>query len=228
MQHLLLLHGAIGARDQLEPLADHLKEKYAVHAINFSGHGGTPFPDASFSIPHFANDILHYLDQKGIKDVSIFGYSMGGYVAMYLAKNNPQIIHKIITLATKFYWDETVAAKETKMLEANTILEKVPAFAKQLERRHFPRDWKTLLDKTKEMLLELGKNNTLKLEDYSAISAPCLLLLGENDKMITQDETIAIHKALPGSIFKTLPDTGHAIEQVNTRNLSSLIAEFLK
>jgi pimeloyl-ACP methyl ester carboxylesterase len=228
MQHLLLLHGAIGAKDQLEPLADHLKEKYAVHAINFGGHGGTPLPDGSFSIPLFANEVLHYLDQKGIKEVSIFGYSMGGYVAMYLAKNNPQVVKKIITLATKFYWDETVAGKETEMLDANTILEKVPAFAKQLERRHFPSDWKILLEKTKEMLMELGKNNTLKIEDYAGISAPCLILLGENDKMITQDETMAVHKALAGSEFKTLPHASHAIEQVNTKTLSALIAEFLK
>ena len=114
------------------------------------------------------------------------------------------------------------------MLDANTILEKVPAFAKQLERRHFPNDWKILLDKTREMLLEMGKNNTLSLEDYARISAPSLILLGDNDKMITQEETIAVHKALPGSGFKLLPNTAHSIEQVNTKLLASLVVDFVK
>jgi esterase/lipase len=39
MQHLLLLHGAIGAKDQLQPLADELKDNYFIHTLNFSGYG---------------------------------------------------------------------------------------------------------------------------------------------------------------------------------------------
>ncbi len=228
MQHLLLLHGAIGARDQLEPLADSLKDKYIVHSFNFSGHGGTPFQESSFSIPYFANNVLGYLQQNNIEEVAIFGYSMGGYVAMYLARYYPQIISKIITLATRFYWDKTVAEKEIKMLDANTILEKVPTFAKQLEKRHLPNDWKTVLEKTKEMLLQLGRNNTLKPGDYADISIPCLLLLGDKDKMITLDETVAVQQALPNAEFKLLPDIVHPIEQVDIWLLSSLINEFVK
>src|SRR6478672_5186908 len=104
MQHLLLLHGAIGAKDQLQPLANALKDKYTLHTINFSGHGGEAFPNEPFSMELFANDVLHYMQQNNIEQVNIFGYSMGGYVAMYLAKHHPQKINKLITLATKFHW----------------------------------------------------------------------------------------------------------------------------
>jgi pimeloyl-ACP methyl ester carboxylesterase len=116
MQPLLLLHGAVGATDQLEPLADHLKEKYLVHLLNFAGHGGAPLPTDDFSIQLFADETLNYLKQKNIPRISVFGYSMGGYVAMYLARHHPEIVEKIITLGTKFNWDESIAAQETKML----------------------------------------------------------------------------------------------------------------
>src|SRR5262245_29236835 len=142
MEHLLMLHGAIGAKDQLEPLAAGLRDTYLVHAINFSGHGGASFPDNGFSISRFAQDAISYIQQNNIKSVNIFGYSMGGYVAVFLARHYPQLTSRIITLATKFHWDQTIAANEIQMLDSNRIVEKIPSFAKTLEKRHFPNDWK--------------------------------------------------------------------------------------
>jgi pimeloyl-ACP methyl ester carboxylesterase len=136
-------------------------------------------------------------------------------------------VEKVITLATKFYWDEQVAAKEIKMLNAEAMEQKIPAFADQLKQRHHPNDWKLVLERTREMLIALGQNSELKLDDYQSISAPCLLLLGENDKMITVDETVAVQNALPHAELKYLPATPHPIEQVNTDMLSALIENFL-
>jgi pimeloyl-ACP methyl ester carboxylesterase len=227
MQHLLLLHGAIGAKDQLRPLAEILKNKYIVHTLDFSGHGGRGFAETPFSIELFANDVLEYLREKRIDHVSIFGYSMGGYVAMWLAKHHPGKITGVITLATKFYWDEAVAAKEVKMLDAGTIREKLPAFANQLQQRHAPNDWQNVLDKTKELLLALGRNNTLQLPGYVSIETPCLLLLGDKDKMITREETEDVFKHLPRAQFEILPGTPHPIEQVDTALLAEWVEKFL-
>src|ERR671931_122242 len=100
MQHLILLHGAVGAKDQLYPLAKSLQHHYTIHTLNFSGHGGNSIPDEPFSIELFAKDALQYMEQQHIERISIFGYSMGGYVAMWLAKNYPEKVNSVITLAT--------------------------------------------------------------------------------------------------------------------------------
>jgi pimeloyl-ACP methyl ester carboxylesterase len=227
MQHLILLHGAIGAKDQLQELAKILEEKFIVHYFNFSGHGGIRFPNSDFSIPHFANDVLNEMEQNNIPAANFFGYSMGGYVALWFAKYHPEKVQKVVTLATKFYWDEQVAAKEIKMLDAEAMEQKVPAFAEQLKQRHHPNDWKLVLEKTRDMLISLGQNNELKLDDYQTITAPCLLLLGENDKMITVDETVAVQNALPHAELKFLPATPHPIEQVDINLLGPIIENFL-
>ena len=227
MQHLLLLHGAIGAKDQLQPLANALHDKYIVHAINFNGHGGTSFSEQPFSIELFAKDVLVYLQQNNIEQTNIFGYSMGGYVGMYLAKHHPQLINKVVTLATKFYWDETIATKEIKMLDATTIEQKIPVFAAQLQQRHAPQDWKLLLEKTTALLSSLGKNNTLQLEHYTTISTPSLLLLGDRDKMITLDETLAVYKQLPNTQLGILPNTPHPIEKADIEMLTFFIQHFI-
>jgi pimeloyl-ACP methyl ester carboxylesterase len=227
MKHLLLLHGAIGAKDQLQPLAELLKTDYHVHTLNFDGHGGAAMPAEPFSIPLFAKNVNDYCNAAGITNTDIFGYSMGGYVAMYVANRSPALVNKIITLATKFHWDEPIAAKETKMLDAGVIAQKVPAFATQLEQRHAPNDWIQVLDKTKEMLLQLGKQNTLQLNDYAAIQTPSLIMLGDKEKMVTAEETLAVYRTLPAAQLCILPNTPHPLEQVDAGLLSYHTTRFL-
>lgn len=228
MQHLLLLHGALGSKDQFQTLVHLLKDSFQVHTFNLQGHGGQPLPDAAFSIELFSEQIARYIQDMNIEKVNIFGYSMGGYIAMYLAKQMPDTFNKIVTLATKFYWDEKTATKEVKLLDGKTIQEKLPAFAAQLQQRHAPVDWLTILDKTTELLINLGKNNTLQLEDYTSITTPSLVLLGDRDKMVSLDETLAVYKQLPNAQFGVLPGTPHIFEQVNLSLLAYLIKGFLK
>jgi esterase/lipase len=227
MQHLLLLHGAIGAKEQLTPLAEKLKSSYIVHTLNFSGHGGESMP-AHFSIEIFANDVLNYLDKNNINTISIFGYSMGGYVAMFLAKNHPTRINKIMTLATKFHWTEEIAEKEIKMLNHEKIQEKLPSFAKTLEERNMPNDWKLALTATANMMIALGNNNTLHLSDYETIEHQALISIGDKDTMVTLEETVAVYRQLKNADFIVLPNTQHPIEKVEVERLSKEIQLFFK
>lgn len=230
MQHILLLHGAIGAKDQLLPLGESLADDFCVHRLNFSGHGGEPMPDQPWSIQLFAEQVQTYINSYVPADepVYLFGYSMGGYVAMYINRHHPGRLMKTITLATKFHWDEQGAAKEVQMLNPETILKKIPAFAGQLEKRHIPHNWKVVLENTASMLLAMGKDNPLRQEDYELIATPCLLLLGDRDKMVTLDETVGVYKKLPAGQLGILPATAHALEQVDINLLSLLIKKFIQ
>ncbi len=227
MKTLLLLHGAIGAEDQLQPLAELLSSKYDIHTLCFSGHGTMPLNDEGFSIPVFSKEVVAYIEKNGLQDVSVFGYSMGGYVAMYIARHYPGKLQKIVTLASKFHWDTAVAEKETKMLDADKIEAKIPAFATTLKSRHTATGWKELLQKTAGMMLEMGERNPLTLEDYPTINNPSLILLGDRDKMISLEETLAVYKALPDARMGIIPDTHHPIEQTNIPLLAEMIKYFV-
>lgn len=226
MKHLVLLHGAIGAKDQLQPLADLLKDEYSIHLFNFNGHGGKPFTADEYSISSFANELHAFVLEKQIEHAFVFGYSMGGYVALFLAKKYPQLFSKVVTLATKFQWDENIAAKEAAMLNPEIILEKLPAFAAQLKDRHQPNDWQQVLVKTKEMLLQMGKENPLQLSDYATITIPVLLLLGDTDKMVSREETAAVQEQLPNADFQLLQNTAHPIEKTDIHLLASVVRNF--
>lgn len=227
MQHLLLLHGAIGAADHFEPLRNALGDAYDIHTFSFPGHGGNALPAEPLSIAMFAEVTLAYMDKHGLDKVSIFGYSMGGYVGMYIACKYPGRVERIITLGTKYHWDEPTAVQEIQMLNADRIEAKLPAFATALSERHAPTDWKKLLLCTGQMLLDMGKDNPLKPEDYATIQIPVLVLLGDRDKMVPQPETVAVYRGLPNAQLGILPGTPHPIEQVDASLLAFFIRRFL-
>lgn len=226
MKDIILLHGAIGATDQLESLASVLRsQQFNVYMLDFSGHGKTPFKN-NFSIKQFADELKLFIQENNLSKPSVFGYSMGGYVAIYLAYQQPTLLGSIITLGTKFEWSPEIAAKEVKMLDSKTIIEKVPKFAEALKERH-GNDWEVLLQKTVTMMLDLGENNTLKLNDFSSIENKVLIGLADKDTMVSLDETIAVYKQLKNGAMYILPNTKHPIETVKVELLGQIIKEFL-
>jgi pimeloyl-ACP methyl ester carboxylesterase len=227
MKHLLLLHGAIGSKEQLQGLAGSLAGAFHLYSIDFSGHGGQEI-EREFSIEHFAGQILQWLRENAINKINIFGYSMGGYVAMYLAAHHPELVDGIITLATKYEWTEDIAAKEASMLNPLTLETKVPEFAAQLQQRHHPSDWKVVLAETARMLHKMGQQPPLSQADFNRINCRVLLLLGDRDKMVTQEETMKVYKLLPQAQLEILPNTPHPIEKIDVTALASLIKRFLQ
>lgn len=226
MQSIVLLHGAIGAARQLQPLALALGNRFSVHTINFKGHGGEPMPGDPFSMELFADQVLEYMDQHQLQSPILFGYSMGGYVGMYIARHHPGRIGRLITLATKWHWDEAIAAKQQRLFDAGAIQEKSPAFAQQLEEMHAPNNWKEVLSKTGAMLTALGARNTLTPADFPQVQTPSLIMQGDKDRMVTLEETLAVYRALPSGVGSLciLPDTAHPLENADLSLLSSFIS----
>ncbi|TND08148.1 MAG: alpha/beta hydrolase [Bacteroidetes bacterium] len=226
MKNLLLLHGAIGASDQLLPLKEKLAAGFENHLFDFPGHGGKALPGEGFSIDHFAKSVLQWMDEQQFPSIDIFGYSMGGYVGLYLARHYPERVNRVFTLATKFAWDEATAAKEVKMLDPEKIAEKVPKFAQALEKRHAPQDWKLVLRETAAMMQQLGKSPALTDDDFRAIEKPVSIGIGDRDTMVSLEETIHVYRQLPGAELRVFARTPHPVEQVNVDQLADAIGDF--
>jgi pimeloyl-ACP methyl ester carboxylesterase len=221
MNPILLLHGALGSKTQLDPLKSSLeKQGRTVFLINFSGHSGVPFAP-TFGIEAFSNDVLKFLQTFSIKRADIFGYSMGGYVALWFAHQHPEKAGKIVTLGTKFDWDPGSAEKETRKLNPEKIEEKVPAFARILQNRHAPNDWKELLRRTAEMMTGLGAKPLLTEAVFKSITQEVEILLGDQDDMADRSYTEHVSKLIPNSRFELLMNTPHPIEKVELSCITS-------
>lgn len=224
-QKIILLHGALGSIDQLEILKFELSDSYEVLTFNFNGHGDNSI-NSLFSIEVFTDNILDFLNENGIDSVSIFGYSMGGYVALNFALRYPDRIKNIITLGTKLEWNAETSIKEVRKLNADKIEEKVPAFAKTLKGIHTGIGWRDVLYKTAQFMTDLGNGGGLSENDFSSISCPVCLMIGDKDEMVSLDETKHVAQQLQAGEILILPNCKHPIQGVDASYLKSKIATF--
>lgn len=226
MENIILLHGALGASSDLEPLSGKLKQRgFTVFSFSFSGHGKTAF-QSEFGIEQFGKELEELIHSNKLAKANVFGYSMGGYVALHLAQKQNGLLNKVITLGTKFNWSDEAVTKETKQLNAELIFQKVPAFAKALEEKHGT--WKELLSATADMMWEINKAQYISAESLKQISIPVLIGLADKDQMVTLDETISVYKTLPNASMYMLPGTKHPLETANPELLSMLISDFIR
>ncbi len=226
-ENIILLHGALGSKTQLAPLKAILSKNFAVHDINFEGHGDRP-SDNDYSIDLFAQNILDFLEEKGISRTHIFGYSMGGYVGLKLASKNHKTVDRIITLGTKFNWTKEIAAQEIKMLNPAKVEEKVPAFAKRLEELHTGNNWKVVMNKTAKLMVDLGDGKKMSDHDLKSIENETLVGIGALDRMVTLEESEHAASLLPNGALKVIEEFKHPIEKVDMSKLASVILDFIQ
>lgn len=226
MNSVILLHGALGSDVDLVKVEQGLKSHGTqVYSFSFSGHGRRSFK-ASFGIEDFVTELEDFIVQRHLKDISVFGYSMGGYVALYLASRQPNLIRRIITLGTKFNWSAETVEKETKMLEPERMLEKIPGFAKSLETKH-GENWKELVHKTAAMMREIHKKQFLTKEVINSIKIPVCIGIADKDQMVSLEETLNVFKNLSNASMYMLPGSRHPLDSVNTELLIRVIIDFV-
>ncbi len=226
-QNLLLLHGALGTKDQFRSLKEKLSHEFQVHDLDFEGHGKRASPK-EFTMGLFTENVIAYLSEKKINKAHIFGYSMGGYVGLNVAQKHPDFVGKIITLGTKFAWTEETAAKEVRMLNPQKIEEKVPAFANMLAAVHTKNNWKEVVDKTAKMMLGLGRGERLTEKDLEEIKHETLIGIGSKDNMVSIEESKESAEILPNGNLRIIEDFQHPIDSINEEVLTSIIVDFIK
>jgi len=225
MKNLILLHGALGHSDLFAPYKDILSRYFNVHTPLFSGHGQISLPEGGITMEQYTQELAAYCDREELQEVHLFGHSMGGYVALCYALQQPDRVKSVMTLGTKFAWTEEQATKESKMLDPETILTKIPKYAAQLEAQHGVQ-WKLLLPAIAGMMIGLGKNPLLQSGNLSTLSLPVQIMIGDKDNMVSLEESTQVYHSIPEARFAVLPDTKHPMDRVRPQLLLDLMKDF--
>lgn len=221
-QSLLLLHGALGSEKQFESIKEGLSSTFDVYSFDFDGHGNGSSTE-EMSIELFAENLYEFVLKNNLQQAFVFGYSMGGYVALYLQSKHPDLFQSITTLGTKFNWSAESAEKEIQMLNPEKIKEKVPAFAEYLKDTHLPSNWERVMEQTKVLMLNLGNKPLLTEETMKKVSIPVVICLGELDKMVSVEESLWAKKCIPNSKFEVINGVPHPIQLIDPSIIIDLI-----
>ncbi|MCR9254409.1 MAG: alpha/beta hydrolase [bacterium] len=221
MKDILLLHGALGSKEQMNPIAELLKTDYNIHSFNFEGHGSFS-SNGDLSMTLFANSIKKYITDNGLNKPDVFGYSMGGYAALKLASFESELLGKIVTLGTKLDWSEESLNKMMGMFNPEVIEAKVPKLAMGLAKVHGEDRWKSLVTETGEMLKSLSSTEFIKDEEFAKIENQIVLGIGDKDVTVSVSETKRVNDFLPNSKIQVLKDVPHELHKADLNVVMSL------
>lgn len=94
---LVLLHGALSTIEtDFEQVLPTFAEARQVIAIEQQAHGHTADVDRPLTYAQMAEDTVALLRQLHIDKADVFGYSMGGGIALQIALRHPDLVRKLV------------------------------------------------------------------------------------------------------------------------------------
>lgn len=223
---LVLLHGVLGSASQLQQIIPFFSEDFNCHVFEFFGHGERASENREFSIASFSEELIQFVEKNELNGCAVFGYSMGGYVALHAEASKPGTFSKIITFATKYNWTPETSKREVRLLDPEMILHKVPEYATKLQEFH-GECWKNVLTHTAQLMLGLGDSPVLTKELLQRIHAKVLLCVGDSDKMVSIEETAHVRGQIANSQLAVIPGTAHPLEKIPFKEVTPLLKRFL-
>ena len=173
----------------------------------------------NFSIPDFRRELLTFLNKKSIGRVSLFGWSLGGFLAQDFAKEFPDRVDELILLSIRKQFER----RTLKEVEAG-LRENKRAYLYKFYLECFSKDDREELVWFKKYLL-MNYLKVMKLEDliyglhYLSKGQICpeslaslkkiRIFHGLEDKIAPFKEIVDIKSCLPQAKFICMPQTGH-------------------
>lgn len=199
-------------------------EAYDVFAKDFTVYLFDPREDVEegYTIKDMAEDTVIKFNELGLKDIYLFGVSLGGTASLYIAKSHPELIKKMI-LASTTYSDKNFKLNTNGMIKAikeNNIIELIEVFMRDVYTEDFYNTYHdalidTFKDLTQEELQKLTiYTKALQKYDLSSeikmIKTPMLVIGSKKDKIDDYKDMIEIANTVNGDIF-LYEDYGHAV-----------------
>jgi pimeloyl-ACP methyl ester carboxylesterase len=216
---LVLLHGAYMTIEGFGWLLPALAETRRVIVPEMQAHGRTADIDRPIAYEQMADDTAALIRHLGLGPVDVFGYSMGGSVALQLAIRHPELVRKLV-VASASHSSDAMQPELHAFLPNITpeVFAGSPIEAAYQKVAPNPADFPTLVEKLKSLDLTPF---SWPPDHIRGIAAPTLLIVGDSDAL-TLESTVELYRLLgggamgdmagvPASRLAVLPGTTHFI-----------------
>jgi pimeloyl-ACP methyl ester carboxylesterase len=233
---LLLLHGGLFDIDQqFGALIPGLSESRKVIAADFQGHGRTNDLDRPLRTADLAADVVGLLGHLGVPKADVFGFSIGGAVALHLAIRRPELVRKLVVSSVSFHPDGDRPENKDAVPELTVeMIAGTPMEAAYRAKSPHPDRLQGLLDKLGAYDPDFaGWSDT----DIADIAAPTLITVGDCDA-VTLDHAVRFLRlrggdvngdfvGVPASQLAVLPGTTHFNGLARTELVLDVVRTFL-
>ncbi|WZO96253.1 alpha/beta fold hydrolase [Isosphaeraceae bacterium EP7] len=241
---VVLLHGYPFDRttwsDQVEALAG----DYRLITPDLPGHGRSPAIPGTLTIDEMAEEVVALIESLQLPAPPVVGgLSMGGYVALAIAENNPELVRALLLLNTRAGIDSPSTARGRK--ELATMVEEAGspelAVRASLPKLFAPATYQAkpeLVERMGRVMRGASAEGVAaaargmavrpdRTDFLGSIKVPTLVLAGEEDQLIPLEESRTMAAAIPGARFVVVPGAGHLAPLEQPERTNAALREFL-
>ncbi len=102
---LLVLHGGLGQIEMFGPVLDMLAKGRQAICVDLHGHGRTSLGKRPITHIGMGDDMAVIVRELGFEQVDVFGYSMGGVVALRFAIQHPAMVRRLAVASAGYARD---------------------------------------------------------------------------------------------------------------------------
>ena len=218
----VILHGGLlGSTYEMHQFIDSLSRRFQVIAVSTRGHGKSELGTEPLTIKQKAGDILAVINAETSKQVTILGFSDGGFGGYMFASLYPERMKKLIAIGAG---EQT---PELRRMEFNAVelFQLDPAFM----------DQQLALMPEPDRLMELGNQiadfyNSISISKdlFEKIQCPVLVIAGEKDQNAALATVLNAYQMIPKSQLGIIPNAGHGVFLENFPAVWFAMDPFLK
>ncbi|MBK7036740.1 MAG: alpha/beta hydrolase [Chitinophagales bacterium] len=228
---LMLLHGLFGALSNFFDIIEHFK---ATHKVVIPILPLYDLPLEESTVGGFVDYVERFVAWKKYDKVIVMGNSLGGHIALIYALRNPEKIKGVVLTGSSGLFESAMGDSYPKRGDYEYIKKKAeltfynPEFAtKELVDELFD----IVNDRNKVLRVLTTAKSAIRqnlAEEVSKITAPTLLVWGNNDTITPPFVGEEFHKLIPNSKLLFIDECGHAPMMEQPEEFNRYLNDFLQ
>ena len=243
---LLLVMGTSGAIGLWAELLPRLAERYRVIAFDNRGLGGSSRGEGAISVASMAEDASALLEALDVPQAHVMGWSLGSAVAQEMALAHPDQVASAVMYATWARCDgfqrSVLAALRlpyvVRDMESALTVAGIAFSPQLLDHPDFEQMLVPMLpafpqnDAQMQVTVEQWDADLAHdtLDRLGSITAPTLVVVGEQDLLTPTWQSKAVADAIPGARYElvTGPGSSHGMHIERPADLIAIVTDFLE
>jgi len=203
---LVLLHGG-GSTVQTSfgAVLPKLARTHHVIAPEQQGHGHTADIDRPLSFEQMADDTAALLEQLGVRDADVLGFSNGGMIAMQLATRHRPLVRRLIVCSSFYAHDGLAPALRKGFEHASAADMPAPLRDAYVAVAPHPEALPAMVAKTVAMMRSFPDIPESALR---ALDAPMLVMVGDAD-VVLPEHSLHLSRLVRRGQLAVFPGSGH-------------------
>jgi pimeloyl-ACP methyl ester carboxylesterase len=252
---VVLIHGMLNSSSHWHDVAHRLAVSHTVVAPDLIGHGDSAAPRGDYSLGAHAASIRDLLTAIGIERATVVGHSLGGGVAMQFFYQFPERVERLALVSSGGLGRDVGPALRTAALPGTSALLSLTihprllgairglgirmrergmhsgaylqAVARALRPLQNAGAREAFLQTLRSVIDVRGQRVSATDRLYLLEAIPTLIVWGERDHTIPLEHGRTAHRAMPHSMFRTLPTAAHFPNLEDPDGLADALLEFI-